>query len=47
MRSLREGAEIAKRFLNDAELSAQLSDAALAMTYDEFENSSFTAVEDE
>ena len=47
VRSLREGAEIAKRFLNDAELSAQLSDAALAMTYDEFENSSFTAVEDE
>lgn len=46
-RTLREGADIAKRLLNDPELSAELSDTALTMTYDEFESGSFSATEDE
>ena len=46
-RSLREGAEIAKRLLNAPELSAALSDAALAMSYDEVESSSLGGMEDD
>ena len=45
-RSLLEGAEIAKRLLNDPALSAALSDTALTMGYDEFESRSFGATED-
>lgn len=46
-RSLREGADIAKRLLNDPELSVELSDIALTISYDEFESSSFRAIEDD
>lgn len=40
-RSLREGADVAKRLLGDLELSSQLNDFALSLSYDEFERDSF------
>jgi hypothetical protein len=46
-RSLREGADIAKRLLNDPDLSAELSDVALTMSYDEFESGSFSTIKNE
>lgn len=40
-RSLREGADVAKRLLGDLELSSRLNDLALSLSYDEFERDSF------
>lgn len=40
-RSLREGADVAKRLLGDLELSGRLNDLALSLSYDEFERDSF------
>ena len=45
VRSLREGADVAKRLLGDSELSSQLSEVALTLSYDEFERNSFGAPE--
>lgn len=40
-RSLREGADVAKRLLGDLELSGRLNDLALSLSYDEFESDFF------
>lgn len=45
-RSLREGADVAKRLLGDLELSSRLNDLALSLSYDEFERDSFEAPDD-
>ncbi len=40
-RSLREGADVAKRLLGDLELYSRLNEMALSLSYDEFERGSF------
>ena len=46
-RSLREGADVAKRLLGDLELSSRLNDLALSLSYDEFERDSFETTGDQ
>lgn len=41
VRSLREGADVAKRLLKDSELFSRLNDLALSLSYDEFERDSY------